>query len=100
MAAEDAGGWSATLALRPIAGTLPPDLAWVLLTDADRRRAGYRLLILGDTHQQLRAALIAAVDTDAHLARRAAADAIPHRPRRHRHGAAGRARTCSTWCST
>ncbi|GIH19004.1 hypothetical protein Raf01_71760 [Rugosimonospora africana] len=68
----------ATLALRPIASSLPPDLGWTLLTDskrAERRRAGYRLLSLGDAYRQLRASLIAAVDTDARLARRAAADA-------------------------
>jgi HEAT repeat protein len=89
----------ATLALRPVAGTLPPDLGWTLLTDterAERRRAGYRLLVLGDTHQQLRVALIAAGDPNARLARRAAADATSivrdatgttwrRRPRPHLH---------------
>jgi hypothetical protein len=54
------------------------DIAWDLLADPHRvelRRAGYRLLRVRGTPQQLRAALLLATDPDPRLARRAVADA-------------------------
>ncbi|MFI6259835.1 hypothetical protein ACIBCL_27525 [Micromonospora zamorensis] len=66
-----------TAALRPVAGALPPALAWELLRDGrvELRRAGYRLLRGRGVGAELRAALILAVDSDPRLAERGTADA-------------------------
>jgi hypothetical protein len=67
----------ATAALRPLTRAVPADVAWGLLADPDRvelRRAGYRLLRVRGTLEQLRAALLLAIDANPRLARRAVAD--------------------------
>ncbi|MBM0275228.1 hypothetical protein JM949_07045 [Micromonospora sp. STR1s_6] len=66
-----------TVALRPVAAALPPDLPWDLLRDArvELRRAGYRLLRGRGVDIELRAALILAVDPNPRLAERGRADA-------------------------
>lgn len=66
-----------TLALRPVAGALPPALPWDLLRDgrAELRRAGYKLLRGRGVGIELRAALILAADVDPRLAERGKADA-------------------------
>ncbi len=58
-------------------GPVPSELGWELLAEhrVDRRRAGYRLLRHGSRYGQLRAALLAARDTDPKLSRRGVADA-------------------------
>jgi HEAT repeat protein len=68
----------ATLALRPLTRAVPAGVAWELLADPDRvelRRAGYRLLRMRGTREQLLAALLLATDPGPGLARRAVADA-------------------------
>ncbi|MBQ1076328.1 hypothetical protein KBX06_24675 [Micromonospora sp. C31] len=66
-----------TLALRPVAGALPPALPWELLRDGrvELRRAGYRLLRGRGVGVELRGALILAVDVDPRVAERGRADA-------------------------
>lgn len=65
-----------TAALRPLAGALPPGLAWDLLEEGrvELRRAGYRLLRGHGVNAHLRAALMLAIDPDPRLAERGKAD--------------------------
>ncbi|WP_225980855.1 HEAT repeat domain-containing protein [Micromonospora sp. B006] len=66
------------LALRPVAGALPPALLWELLRDGrvELRRAGYKLLRGRGAGVELQAALILVADMDKRLAERGKADAI------------------------
>lgn len=66
-----------TLALRPVAGALPPALLWELLRDGrvELRRAGYKLLRGRGAGVELQAALILVADMDKRLAERGKADA-------------------------
>ncbi|MCZ7430035.1 HEAT repeat domain-containing protein [Micromonospora sp. WMMA1949] len=65
------------LALRPVAGALPPALLWELLRDGrvELRRAGYKLLRGRGAGVELQAALILVADMDKRLAERGKADA-------------------------